>query len=149
MEENKFSVSLLIASPPDIVYRIIADYKNSHPKILPNPPFISLVIEEGGFGAGTVMTVIMKVFGKEQKFKSIVTEPEPGHLLVETNDTGYITTFKVEPRDGGRESFVTFTTEIGTNSTLSKRVEFFLSKMYLPLVYKKELENLSKFAQQK
>ncbi len=148
MSGYKFSVSSLISAPPEIVYGIIADYKNGHPKILPNPPFVSLVVLKGGYGAGSVLQVQMKVAGKLQTFKTTVTEPEPGRVLVETNDTGYMTTFTVKPRDDGKNSFVTFTTEIPGDSKLLKRIEFFFSKMILPAVYKKELEMLNEFASQ-
>ena len=143
MAEYKFSVSSLISASPKIVYGIIADYKNGHPKILPKPPFVSLVVEEGGLGAGSVLKVQMKVAGKLQTFKTVVTEPEPGRILVETNDTGYITTFTVEPREDAKNSYVTFTTEISGDSKLSKKIEFFFTKFYLPLVYKKELQMLA------
>jgi ribosome-associated toxin RatA of RatAB toxin-antitoxin module len=146
MAKHQFSVSALVQSQPKIVYSIIADYKNSHPKILPKPPFVSLVVEEGGFGAGSVLKVQMKVAGKIQTFKTVVTEPEPGRILVETNDTGYITTFTVEPHNDGKNSYVTFTTEIPDNSKLSKKLEFFFTKFYLPLVYKKELQMLAEEA---
>lgn len=146
MSKYKFSVSALIPAPPKIVYNIIVDYKNNHPKILPKPPFVSLVVEEGGLGAGSVLKVQMKVAGKLQTFKTVVTEPEPGRILVETNDTGYITNFIVEPRDDGNSSYVTFTTEIPDNSKLSKKIEFFFTKFYLPLVYKKELQMLAEEA---
>ncbi|HEX9253565.1 MAG TPA: SRPBCC family protein [Ignavibacteriaceae bacterium] len=121
MISYSFSVSALIQSAPKNVYGIIADYKNGHPKILPKPPFVSLVVEKGGVGEGSVLKVQMKVAGKLQTFKTVVTEPEPGHVLVETNDTGYITTFTVEPHDNGKNSYVTFTTEIPGNSGLSKK----------------------------
>ena len=143
MAEYKFSVSSLISASPKIVYGIIADYKNGHPKILPKPPFVSLVVEEGGLGAGSVLKVQMKVAGKLQTFKTVVTEPEPGRILVETNDTGYITTFTVEPREDAKSSYVTFTTEIPGDSKFSKKIEFFFTKFYLPLVYKKELQMLA------
>jgi hypothetical protein len=146
MHEYKFSVSSLIPVPPKVVYGIIADYKSSHPQILPKPPFVSLTVEQGGIGAGTVLLVQMKVMGKLRAFKTIVTEPEPGRVLVETNDTGYITTFTVDPKNEGKHSYVTFTTEINNNLSLLKKIEFFFTKQYLPLVYKKELENLSDLA---
>ena len=146
MTKYKFSVSSLIPSPSQKVYSIIADYNNGHPQILPKPPFVSLTVEKGGVGAGTVLHVKMKVMGKLQAFKTIVTEPEPGRVLVETNDTGYITTFTIDPQNDGKFSYVTFTTEITKNSSLLKKIEFFFSKQYLPLVYKKELENLAKIA---
>jgi hypothetical protein len=146
MMNYRFSVSALIQSAPKNVYGIIADYKNGHPKILPNPPFVSLVVEKGGVGEGSVLKVQMKVAGKLQSFKTVVTEPEPGRVLVETNDTGYITTFTVEPHDNGKSSYVTFTTEIPSNSRLSKKIEFFFSKRILPAVYKKELQILAEVA---
>jgi hypothetical protein len=149
MTKYKFSVSSLIPSPSQIVYSIIADYKNGHPQILPKPPFVSLTVEKGGIGAGTVLLVKMKVMSKLQTFKTIVTEPEPGRVLVETNDTGYITTFTADSQNDGKHSYVTFTTEIPENSNLLKKIEFFFSKQYLPLVYKKELENLAKVAAMK
>lgn len=146
MPSNKFSVSKLVNSPPQIVYSIIADYRDAHPKILPKPPFVSLVVEQGGIGAGTVARVSMKVAGRITTFKTVVSEPEPGHVLVETNDTGYITTFTVDPYNEGKHSFVTFTTEILEDSGLMKKLEFRLSKILLVPVYEKELINLAEEA---
>jgi hypothetical protein len=146
MKKYKFSVSSLIPKPTQKVYNIIADYTNGHPQILPKPPFVSLVVEKGGVGEGSVLNVQMKVAGKLQSFKTFVTEPEPGRVHVETNDTGYITTFTVEPHDNGKSSYVTFTTEIPSNSRLSKKIEFFFSKRILPAVYKKELQMLAEVA---
>lgn len=149
MSSNKFSVSAKISSSPKVVYGIIADYRNSHPKILPKPPFVSLIVEQGGVGAGTIARVQMKVMGKLQTFRTVVTEPEPGKVLVETNDTGYITTFTVEPCDNGKNSFVTFTTEISDSSSFVKKLEFRLTKLLLIPVYKKELKNLAEFASER
>lgn len=146
MKVKSFSVSLLIKSPPQIVYSIIADYHNLHPQILPKPPFVSLDVEQGGIGGGTVALVKMKIMGKLQSFRTIVTEPEPGRLLVETNDTGYITIFNVEPGNEGKYSYVTFTTQLAENSGLMKRLEFLLTKRLLIPVYKKELEKLGEIS---
>ena len=65
---------------------------------------------------------------------------------METNDTGYITTFTVEPIDDGKNSIVTFTTGIPDSSGLLKKLEFRLTKLLLTPVYKQELENLAQFA---
>ena len=146
MFSNKFSVSAKINSSSKVVYTIIADYRDAHPKILPKPPFVSLIVEQGGIGAGTIVCVQMKVMGKLQTFRTVVTEPEPGRVLVETNDTGYITTFTVEPIDDGKNSIVTFTTGIPDSSGLLKKLEFRLTKLLLTPVYKQELENLAQFA---
>lgn len=146
MSNYKFSVSKLIHASPKIVYSIIADYKENHPKILPKPPFVSLVVEQGGFGAGTVAKVQMKVMGKIQSFRTVVSEPDPGRVLVETNDTGYITIFTIQSHDDAKKSFVTFKTEIPDDSTIMKKLEFRLSKLLLIPVYKKELENLAEIS---
>jgi len=146
LSSNKFSVSAKINSSSKVVYAIIADYRDAHPKILPKPPFVSLIVEQGGIGAGTIVRVQMKVLGKIQTFRTVVTEPEPGRVLVETNDTGYITTFTVEPIDDRKNSLVTFTTGIPDSSGLLKKLEFRLTKLLLTPVYKQELENLARFA---
>jgi len=146
MSNQKFSVSKLINSPAKIVYSIIADYNNGHPRILPKPPFVSLEVEKGGIGSGTEMIVKMEMFRKVQTFRAVVTEPEPGRVLVETTDTGYITTFTIDPRDDNKNSYVTFTTELAINSGIMKRFEFWLTSKLLKPVYEKELEILSEVA---
>ena len=146
MAKQNFSISQLILSPPDIVYSIIADYKEKHQAILPKPPFVSLKVEMGGVGAGTEMMVQMKMFGKSQMFRAIVTEPGPGRVLIETTDTGYITTFTIEPRNDRKYSYVTFTTELAETSRLAKKIEFWLTSKLLRPVYKRELEKLTEMA---
>jgi hypothetical protein len=143
MSTKIFSVSKIINSPTGIVYSIIADYNDAHPKILPNPPFVSLEVVKGGVGAGTEMIVGMEMFRKVQTFRAVVTEPEPGRTLVETTDTGYKTTFSVEPENDGKKSLVTFTTELVGNPGILKRLEFWLTSKLLRPVYKKELQNLA------
>jgi len=143
MPVQKFSVSKLINSPAYIIYSIIADYNDSHPKILPNPPFVSLEVVKGGVGAGTEMIVGMEMFRKVQTFRAVVTEPEPGRTLVEITDTGYKTTFSVEPENDWKKSLVTFATELVGSPGILKRLEFWLTSKLLRPVYKKELENLA------
>jgi hypothetical protein len=143
MEKHSFSASALITSSPRDVYVIIADYQNGHPRILPKPPFVSLEVEQGGIGAGTVIRVRMRVFGKPQTFRAVVTEPKPGRTLVETNDTGYITTFTVEPREEGNHSFVTIATEFPLNTGIMER--WFVKRTLRP-VYLRELKQLEAVA---
>ena len=112
MSAQPFSASALMHAPPQAVYAIIADYHHSHPQILPKPPFVSLAVEQGGTGAGTVIRVQMRVLGRLQAFRSVVSEPEPGRVLVETNDNGYVTTFTVEPRADGQQAYGTIATEM-------------------------------------
>ena len=138
--------SALIQAPPQTLYAIIADYQHGHPQILPKPPFVSLAVEQGGTGAGTVIRVHMRVLGRLRAFRAVITEPEPGHILVETNDNGYVTTFTVEPRAGGQQASVTIATEmIGRAGIVGALERWFVSHLLRP-VYIKELQQLAAVA---
>lgn len=132
------AVSAVIPAPPERVYAIIADYRDGHPSILPKPPFVSLVVEEGGRGAGSVIRVTMRMLGRTQTFRAVVTEPEPGRCLIETNDTGYVTTFSVEPGAEGGGTRVTIATDL-VRQGVAARVERWLSARLLRPVYEQEL----------
>lgn len=136
---RSFSATAVLDAPPDDVYRIIADYRDGHTRIIPRPPFETLEIEEGGFGAGTVIRVHVRVLGRAQTYRAIVTEPDPGRVLVETNDTGYVTTFFVEPLEGGRRSRVTITTEReGRSGVVGAMQHLLISRLMRP-VFVREL----------
>src|SRR5260221_4735172 len=104
--------SLVIDARPETLHNIIADYRVSHPAILPRPTFTDLIVEKGGYGAGTVVVVKLKMFGKEYMYHQAVTEPEPGRLIVETDiETGQFTTFTFKPLNSGRQTRITFPPE--------------------------------------
>ena len=80
------------------MYRILADYRDGHPRILPRPPFVDLEVERGGVGAGTIIRFRMKSFGRIRNVRAEIAEPEPGRILLETDlDTEAVTRFVVEP----------------------------------------------------
>src|SRR5262249_31486321 len=124
----RVQASAHIDAPPARVYGIIADYRVGHPSILPKP-FKNFVVEEGGQGAGTIIRFEVPALGAVTRFRAIVTEPQPGRVLVETNvePAGSLTTFTVTPNvDGGTD--VTFLTEATTSrSGLAGALERFLS----------------------
>lgn len=144
MAAASFSVSALIPAPAEALYAILADYHGGHPRILPRPPFVSLEVVEGGIGAGSIIRVQMRVLGQLQGFRAVVTEPEPGRVLVETNDTGYVTTFTVEPRGEG-EAEVTIATELARTGWAA-RLEGWMTARLLRRVYRRELEQLAEVA---
>ena len=146
MEARQFSASALIQAPPQAVYAIIADYHHGHPQILPKPPFVSLAVEQGGTGTGTVIRVQMRVLGQIQMFRAVVTEPEPGRVLVETNDNGYVTTFTVDPRADGRQAYVTIATEMTERAGIVGALERWFMPRLLRPVYFKELAQLAAVA---
>ena len=137
------SASVIIHAPPRELYAIIADYEHGHPRILPRPPFVSLAVEQGGVGAGTVVRVDMRVLGRLRTFRAVISEPEPWRVLVETNDNGYVTTFTVEPRADGQQAYVTIATEMAGRAGILGALERWLASRLLRPVYVRELEQLA------
>lgn len=146
MATRGFSASARIHAAPQDLYAILADYRQRHPQILPRPPFVSLDVEQGGTGAGTVIRVQMELLGQRQSFRALVTEPEPGRVLVETTDTGYVTTFTVEPLADGQQARVTIATELSGRVGVTGALEgWFVSRLLRP-VYVRELAQLAALA---
>lgn len=147
MAAYSFSASALIHAPPQKLYALLADYHQGHARIILKPPFVFLTVEQGGTGSGTVIRVEIRVMGQLQTYRSVVTEPEPGRVLVETNDNGYVTTFTVEPRAEGQHALVTISTEIpGRAAVVGALLErWFMTRLLRP-VFVRELGQLAAVA---
>jgi hypothetical protein len=147
---GRASASSRIEAHPARVYSILADYNQHHPRILPRQYFKSLEVEEGGVGAGTRIHLKMRVLGTTIEFRHIVSEPEPGRVLVESDaDGGSVTTFNVDPLDSGAVSMLTITTEFTTQRRgILGRIERYLTLRTLGRIYRKELSLIAKYAQQ-
>ena len=150
MAQHIISASALIPAPPHQVYMIIADYRDGHPHMLPKPHFISLAVEQGGIGAGTVIRFQMRLLGQVRAFRAAITEPEPGQVLVETDiETGAMTSFVVEPGDDVQHAAVTITTTRSVREGLLGRVEAWLAARLLRPIYVQELAQLADVAAQR
>ncbi|MCK6626246.1 MAG: SRPBCC family protein [Anaerolineae bacterium] len=148
METYNVTESALINAPAEKVYAILADYRNGHPHILPRPPFVSLEVEEGGIGAGTRFRMQMRAFGKTQTAQAVVTEPEPGRVLVETiPEAGIVTTFVVMPAGNGQQARTTFSTDLKAPRGLLAPLERWMTRRFLEQTYRRELQLLDAFAQ--
>jgi hypothetical protein len=148
MPRHQVSVEAVINAPAKLAYAIIADYRDGHPHILPKPPFVSLEVERGGTGAGTVTRCQMRVLGRTRTFRAEITEPDPGRVLVETDvDSGTVTTFTVDPV--GNRSRVTITTDIECRDGLLGRVERFIVTRLLQPLYVREIEQLGAVASER
>jgi hypothetical protein len=137
--------SLRIDAPPERLYGIISDYRNGHPHILPKQ-FSNLRVESGsGVGAGTTIRFEVTVMGRTDRYKAHVTEPEPGRVLVETNvePNRSVSTFRVDPEDGGRAATVTITTELDQRPGIMGAIEKFLIKRVMTSMYAEELRLLA------
>lgn len=138
-----------IDARPETVYGVLADYRVGHPAILPKPYFGALTVESGGRGAGTVIRFSMQVMGVERAFREVVSEPEPGRVLVEQDDAaGVVTTFTVDPLDGGKRSRVTITTETQASPGLRGLVERVVNPPVLRDIYRKELRQLEEYVKE-
>jgi uncharacterized protein YndB with AHSA1/START domain len=140
-----------IAAPAATVYRIFADYQNLHEQILPKPPFGTITVLQGGYGAGTVIEFQTKTFGSVRHFHAEISEPEPGQVLVETDRKGgVVTQFIVEAISGASESKpecrVQIVTDIAVRDGWLGPVEGWLTKKLLYPTYQQELKNLAQLA---
>jgi hypothetical protein len=147
MTRQRIAVSKLIVAPPARIYSIIADYEHGHQRILPRPPFVSMTVTRGGFGAGTEFDLVMRVLGRLQSYRGVVAEPEPGRTIVERYvGTSMVTSFTIEPREQGRSSEVTIATESDGRDGLLGVVGRWLAARVLSPVYGRELERLAAVA---
>jgi hypothetical protein len=147
MAQHSVSAAALIHAAPQTVYALIADYRNGHPRILPKRYFVDLTVEKGGYGAGTTIDFQMKIMGQIQSFHSVITESSPGSVLVETDqNTGAATTFSVEPRMEGKQSFVTITTALHVPDGIAGRIQGWLIARLLRPIYVEELKQLAAVA---
>ena len=137
-------------APAAAVYAVIADYVDGHPRILPPRAFHSLTVEQGGVGDGTVIRFATRALGRDQWLRAAITEPEPGRLLVESGLDGstIVTTFTVEPLDGGRRAHVRFDT-VWTQPGLAGWVQRLVAPSFLRGVYAEEMANLERVARER
>lgn len=136
-----------LAARPEVIWDILADYREGHPSILPKV-FSPLEIEEGGYGAGTVMRFSTRVGGTTRNFHQKVSSPEPGRVLVETSTDGSgETTFTLTPVDGGQRTNVRIATELEVHGGLVGALERAMIPRLLTPIYREELGNLERVAQ--
>lgn len=144
MAEIRARMQLQIPAPPALIYDLLADYHRGHPDILPTRYFQRFKVEEGGVGAGTRISFEMRAFGSTRHFEMRVSEPEPGHVLMETDlATGAATTFKVERGPGGQGSVVSISTRYRKGG-VAGWVESLMAPRFLRQVYSEELELLAR-----
>ena len=151
MSTYTITASRRIPAPAATVYAIFADYHVAHPQVCPPKYFRNFVVQQGGTGAGTVLTFEMIAFGKARPTRCEVSEPEPGRVLSEWYpDTGIRTNFIIEPRDDGRACEVTFETHVprrgGLAGALFGGIERALTTSFLHKVYAEELERTEAYA---
>lgn len=150
MQSYETKASTVVKASAHQVYAIIADYHQGHPHMLPKQ-FTKLTVAQGGVGAGTQVRFEMNVMGQTHRFHGVITEPEPGRVLVESNTSDTmppsVTTFTVEPLAGDAHCQVTIQTQSQSRNGLAGVIERFLSKRFLQRVYAQELALLATYAE--
>jgi hypothetical protein len=141
--KTRFGVERRMYAPATVVYHCLADYRHHHrPDGFLPPAFETLEITRGGVGAGTEYRLVMALGGRRRAVNTLVSEPVPGHTLVETG-SGVETTFTVEPTtDGTRVRFDTVLDDGGLQGILNR---LFAARMIGP-IYEDELRRLEDYA---
>lgn len=134
----------VVDAAPDQVYAFLADYRQSHPRVLPPDNFLDYRVVEGGRGSGTVISLRVKAGGRERAYRMRVSELEPGRVLQE-RDTGssLVTTFTIAPGDGGQRAAVRIATEWEGAAGIGGFFERTFAPMALRRIYAKELRLLA------
>ena len=150
MGQIKISAAAVLNARPEDVYATIADYRHGHPNITPKENIYDLRVEQGGYGTGTVIRFKVKTLGVEQSAYQRVSEPEPGHVLVEQDidsPRNTITTFTVTPLEQNQKAHVEIATTMNSSPGFQGLVERILIPFALLPVYRKELKQLEAVAQ--
>ena len=128
MKPQTARATKIINAPAETIYNIIADFRDQHGHILPKQYFRALEVEAGGFGAGTITRFQMRLLGQTKSFRTLITEPEPGRVLIETDiQSGTPTTFTVSPLEDESGTRV----EIATELRSANLAENFIGKFML------------------
>ncbi len=140
------NASAVIDASPEAIYGLLADYRTGHPQILPQRSFGDLIIEEGGYGAGTVFRVTTRAGRIEQKWRMIVSEPEPGRVLVDTDmapTSTLTTTFSVMPVADGQQARVEIATKWESRAGIAGLMERLFYPSGMRRIFQQELRQLA------
>lgn len=135
----------VVAGAADAVYGYLADYRQHHPRFLPDS-FSDWAVDQGGVGAGTIVRFTVTAGGRQRAYRMAVTEPVPGRVLTES-DTGssLVTTYTVEPVGPQSSRVQIETTWLGAGG-----VGGFFEKRFAPValrrMYAEELVRLDLYA---
>ena len=135
-----------IGAPAPAVHRLVADFRNHHHRFLP-PQFHDYHVEQGGYGAGTVLSFTSTLGGRPRAMRLKVEEPVPGRVLVERDLLSpMVTTTTVEPDgDGSRVRLETVWT---ASAGLLGALERLVAPAMMRRMYEDELSRLDRYARE-
>jgi hypothetical protein len=139
MAKVRAQTARVIAASPDEVYATLADYESGHRKILTGN-YTNYSVEQGGRGAGTVITFHFAAGGRERDYRMEVDEPAERTLRERDVNSSLETTWTVTPATEG--SRVVVATEWEGSSGIGGFFERTFAPMSLKRIYAQMLENL-------
>jgi len=129
------------------VYELIRDFREHHPRFLPSN-FTEFEIEQGGVGAGTVITFTITAMGRTRGYRMRVSEPEPGRVMTEADTMStMVTTWTVTP-EGADASRVRIETRWEGASGMPGFFERLFAPRGLRRIYNDELRKLDRYARE-
>lgn len=138
------SASRRVHAPAARIYSVLADYHVGHPRILASA-FSNMVVEEGGVGAGTIIQFDMRVLGRTQRVRGVVSEPEPGRVLVESYpDSGVVTRFVVDAV-APDETMLTIASDVPVRSGFTGSIERWVITRVLTRIFREELGRIDDY----
>lgn len=146
MSRLHVAVDAVIPATAARIYAVLADYRHEHPQILPKAFFSRVEVEAGGSGAGTLVRVYGRSFGRERMLRMRVEEPEPGRVLTESDvDSSLVTTFTVTPLAGDQAAQVTIATVWEPAGGVAGVFERLLMPPLMRYAYRQELRQLTAY----
>jgi hypothetical protein len=134
-----------VGAPGGLVYDLISNFLEHHPRFLPNS-FSDLEVEQGGVGAGTIITFTVTALGRERRYRMRIGEPEPGRVMTESDTlSDLVTTWTVTPAGD------TCRVRIETRWEGAEGTPGFFERLLVPpamrRIYNEELRRLDRYAQ--
>jgi hypothetical protein len=149
MSGIRVEASRVVDAPAEVVYRFLADYRERHPSILPPGSFVGYKVEEGGNGAGTVISFRIRAGGRERPYRMRVSEPERGHMLREQDTASSLaTTFTMTPVAGNTQTRLSIQTQWDGGSGIGGFFERTFAPMAMRRIFRQELELLANAVKQ-
>ncbi len=117
---------------PEEVYAFLKDY-TKRPQILTDN-YLNYKVEEGGNGAGTIVTYRLHAANRERGYRIQVSDPGTGKTLQESDATSsLVTIWTLAPTENGQKTHV----QIASDWEGGKGVGGFFEKTFAPLGLKR------------
>src|SRR5919202_608607 len=134
----------LVEADPRRVRAFLTDYRNNRPRILPPEYFRDYRVEQGGDGAGTVISYRLRAGGRERPYRMRVEEPDAGGLLVERDtESSLVTTWTLTPAAGGERTLVSLSSRWEGAGGIGGLFERMFAPRALRQIYDEVLKRIS------